>query len=275
MRNLLIVLTSLILFSCEQTQYKDLDYVLVWSDEFDQGEIDEQKWNFEIGTGCQYNLYGWGNNELEYYRAENASISDTAEYLLIEAKKEQFQYVDCDGTVGVADYTSARLNTKNKFDFSFGRVEASIKMDVYNGIWHAFWMLPSFPESSWPLSGEIDIMEQYRQNNQNKLITTVHFGYGMIGAEYDSLTTNYFDDFHTYAVEWDRVSIKWYIDDSLVHTVYKTENQSLETTWPFNDPFHLILNTAVGGNLGGTPTFETTQTMLVDYVRVYQKTIEQ
>ncbi|MDA8956571.1 glycoside hydrolase family 16 protein [Flavobacteriales bacterium] len=274
MKNLLIVLVSVVLFSCEQTQYNDLEYQLVWSDEFDQGEIDERKWNFEIGNGCQYNLYGWGNNELEYYTAQNASISES-DYLLIEAKKEQYQYEDCDGTVAIAEYTSARLNTKNKFDFSFGKVEASIKMDVHNGIWHAFWMLPSFPQTYWPLSGEIDIMEQFRQSNQNKLITTVHFGYGMIGAEYDSLTPTYFDEFHTYGVEWDRVSIKWFIDDSLVHTVYKTENQDLETTWPFNDPFHLILNTAVGGNLGGTPSFDSTKTMLVDYVRVYQKTTEQ
>tara|TARA_B100000768_G_scaffold53884_1_gene52379 strand:- start:471 stop:1295 length:825 start_codon:yes stop_codon:yes gene_type:complete len=274
MRYILIVLFSVILFSCEQTQYNDLEYQLVWSDEFNQGEIDEQKWNFETGNGCQYNLYGWGNNELQYYRGQNASISDS-EYLLIESKKEQYQYEDCDGTLAIADYTSARLNTKNKFDFSFGKVEASIKMDVHNGIWHAFWMLPSFPETFWPLSGEIDIMEQFRQNNQNKLITTVHFGYGMIGAEYDSLTTTYFDEFHTYGVEWDRVSIQWFIDDSLVHTVYKTEDQDLETTWPFNDPFHLILNTAVGGNLGGTPSFNSTKTMLVDYVRVYQKTTEQ
>jgi beta-glucanase (GH16 family) len=97
----------------------------------------------------------------------------------------------------------------------------------------------------------------------------------MIGADYDSLTTTYFDEFHTYGVEWDRVSINWFIDDQLVHTVYKSENQDLQTTWPFNDPFHLILNTAVGGNLGGTPSFDTTKTMLVDYVRVYQKTTEQ
>jgi beta-glucanase (GH16 family) len=274
MRNILIVLASILLFSCEQTQYQDLKYVLVWSDEFNQNEIDEQNWNFEIGNGCQYGLYGWGNSEAQYYSAENASISES-QYLLIESKKEQYFYDDCDGSQQVAEYTSARLNSKTKFDFRYGKVEASIKMDNHDGIWHAFWMLPSFPQSTWPLSGEIDIMEQYRSNNQDKLITTVHFGYGMIGAEYDSLSTNYFDVFHKYGLEWDKVSLRWYIDDQLVHTVFKTEDQDLETNWPFNESFHLIFNTAVGGTLGGTPNFVNTKTMLVDYVRVYQKIIEQ
>ncbi len=274
MRKILIVFISLLFFSCEQTQFQDLDYVLIWSDEFNQAQIDERNWNFETGNGCQYGLYGWGNNEDQYYREENASISES-QFLLIESKKEQYFYNDCDGSQQVAEYTSARLNSKTKFDFKYGKVEASIKMDKANGIWHAFWMLPSFPQSTWPLSGEIDIMEQYRSNNQDKLIAAVHFGYDFIVEDYDSLTVDYFDSFHVYGLEWDLVSLRWYIDNQLVHTVYKSENQDLETNWPFDEQFHLIFNTAVGGTLGGTPTFESTKNMLVDYIRVFQKTTEQ
>ncbi|MGC6428085.1 MAG: glycoside hydrolase family 16 protein [Flavobacteriales bacterium] len=268
----IIMFLAFILSSCEQTPYEDLDYVMLWSDEFNQAQIDTSNWNFESGTGCQYGLNGWGNGEAQYYTSDNASLVNN-DFLKIESRKELYSFTDCDGNSSASEYTSARLNSKYNFDFKYGRVEASIKMDVTNGLWHAFWMLPTYPTSSWPLSGEIDIMEQYRVNGINKLITTVHFGYGMIGEDYDSLTTNFFNDFHTYAVEWDRVSIKWYIDDVQVFQVNKTQNQDLETNWPFNEPFHLILNTAVGGTLGGTPDFDENQEMLIDYVRVYQKTI--
>ena len=264
--------------SCKQTDfedltYEDLHYQLVFSDEFNSSEIDTTKWNFEIGDGCQYGLNGWGNNELQYYKRENTSIVEN-KYLKIESKKEviPFSAENCDGNNQYYEYTSSRINTKNKFDFKYGRVEASIKMDMDFGVWHAFWMLPSYPLVNWPLSGEIDIMEQYQNTNSSNLISTVHYDYGVNDSSvYESVNPDFSNNFHTYVLEWDKDKIVWFIDDELVHEFSKAQN--FDSDWPFDDLFHIILNTAVGGSLGGSNTFDGNQQMLIDYVRVYQKTI--
>ena len=274
MRYLIYIIFPLIFWSCEQTGYDNPDYQLVFSDEFRGESIDKSVWNFEIGTGCQYgvNLDGWGNFENQYYLSENASIVNN-EYLQIEAKEDTVYFTHCNGSFQTREYTSARLNTKNKFDFIYGKIEASIKTDLRQGIWHAFWMLPSFPTVSWPYSGELDILElSYRDQNVFYAGTLHHSG-APIGASYDySNNTSYFDDFHLYTLEWDRASIKWYVDDVLVNTITRSSNATLDNNWPFDKEFHLILNSAVGGTLGGTPDFSgQPQYMIVDYIKVYQK----
>ncbi len=274
---LLIFIAALFITSCEQTQFTDLEYTLVWQDEFQESSINENNWNFDLGTGCESGLYGWGNNESQYYQKENASIVSN-DYLQIEARDEYFAYEDCNGNSNETFYTSAKVHTKEKFDFTYGRIEASIKMDPTRGLWHAFWMLPSFSNSYWPKSGEVDIMENYTNSEGvKKLINNLIFELGSFNAsvtENDSISIlgSYFDEFHTYSIEWDRASFSWFIDGVYLRTVYKKDSEALENSWPFNESFHLILNTAIGGNLGGDViNVNSPQYMLVDYVRVYQK----
>jgi len=278
MKHLIYLIFPFVLWSCEQTVYNNPDYQLVFVDEFQSENIDESVWNFEIGTGCQYgvNLDGWGNFEKQYYKPENASIVDN-DFLQIESKEELVTFTHCDGSVQTRNYSSARINTKTNFDFTYGKVEASIKMDIKNGAWHAFWMLPSYPQSNWPTSGEIDIVEL--ASNQNTILYsgTMHFaGPNQLGGNisYGNDIT-FFDDFHLYTLELDLSSVKWYIDDELFYSVNRSAYSALDANWPFNTEFHLILNTAVGGNFGGTPEFNgQSQFMLVDYVKVYQKLSE-
>lgn len=273
MKYLIYIFILLAFLSCEQTEYKNPGYTLVFEDNFQADDIDESKWNFEIGTGCQYgvNLDGWGNFEDQYYRQENATIIEN-DFLQIEAKRDTVFYSDC-GPSQVKYYSSARLNTKNKFDFTYGKVEASIKIGTTAGVWHAFWMLPTYPQSNWPMSGEIDIFEL--SNNENILYSTTlhHTTVGTyIQEQIDFPDQSYFEDFHLYTIEWDISTIKWYVDDVLVQSIYRSSNSILDANWPFDTEFHLILNTAVGGTLGGTPDFNgESQYMHVDYVRVYQK----
>lgn len=280
MKNSFYFLTLILFCACEQTQFdNNSDYLLVWQDNFDGAELDVNKWNYETGTGCQYGLVGWGNNELQYYKEDNISIID-GDFLQIQAREELVSSNDC-GTFSVRNYTSGRINTKNKFDFTHGKVEAKIKLDADTaGVWHAFWMLPSYPAPNtyWPETGEIDIMEQYHtpiewgSPRESELIGTVHFiNRQMDGNEFIVKDMDFYNDFHVYSLEWDRVSLKWYVDNELYHVVNKTDNPDLEETWPFNEDFHLILNTAVGGNLGGNVNFDNPKHMLVDYVKVYKK----
>jgi beta-glucanase (GH16 family) len=280
---LLIFIASLFIFSCEQSDFEDFDYTLVWQDEFRSSTIDQNNWSLDIGTGCESGLIGWGNNEAQYYRAENASIikdeiSQENEYLQIESKAEYFSYTNCNGNNSETFYTSAKLHTKEKFDFTFGKIDASIKMNASTGLWHAFWMLPSYADDSyWPKSGEVDIMEQFTDQQGSKaLINNLIFegengNNGKTVTDSIDISGSFFDDFHLYSLEWDRVSFRWYIDDVLVRTINKSDYSDLAEGWPFNESFHLILNTAVGGNLGGQINFSGNQYMYVDYVRVYQK----
>lgn len=273
MKYLSYISLAILLWSCEQTVYDNPEYTLVFEDNFRSESIDESKWNFEIGTGCQYgpNLNGWGNFEDQYYKKENASIVDN-DFLQIEAKEENVLYSDVCGFNQTKNYTSARLNTKNKFDFTYGKVEASIKFDKAIGLWHAFWMLPSFPQEIWPYSGEIDILEFANREGEYFYAGTMHHTGPLIGTDFPYQNENYFNSFHVYSIEWDLSTIKWYVDDVLIQNVVRTSSSVLDDNWPFDKEFHLILNTAVGGTLGGPPNLaDQSHFMLVDYVRVYQK----
>ena len=249
------------------------NYQMVWSDEFDGNEIDVSKWSYELGDGCQYgeNLCGWGNNELEYYtdRSDNAYINNGS--LIIEAKKESPLYL------GEHEYTSARLLTKGKGDWKFGRMDVRAKLPIGQGLWPAIWMLPTDTVyGTWPRSGEIDIMENIG-SEPNKVFGTLHYGLGFENWRYFSQDTIkesglFTDDFHTYSVLWTEDCIQFQVD-GINYGDPVTRSTILPAPFPFDQEFHMILNVAVGGNLPGNPTASTVfpQRMEVDYVRVYQE----
>lgn len=232
----------------------DTDYTTeVWADEFNtDGAPDPSKWTMEIGTGQN----GWGNNEKQYYRAENAVVSGGT--LKITAKKETF---------AGSQYTSARMNTFNKKDFTYGKVEIRAKLPSGGGTWPALWALGSnFQQTPWPGCGEIDIMEHIG-NNQNNIQANLHFpgnsGGNGIHGEID--IQNAAEEFHVYTCVWSPDTIKFYVDNVEFHSF----NNSAAV--PFNSNFFLIMNVAMGGNLGGNidPNF-TQSTMEVDYIKLFQ-----
>lgn len=252
--------------SCDTS---DAVYQLIWSDEFSGSTLDSTKWTHETGYGS----WGWGNDEWQYYNTNSTSVSSGN--LKITANSS--------GTAGKRNgtVTSARIITKNKFSFKYGKIEARMKVPLENGLWPAFWMLGSNIDTvSWPNCGEIDILEMFNTYGSNNRTANfaVHWSNatevcnGCGSREYtsdkhvaaSSLTTGY----HVYSAVWTPCSINGYIDDQLyfslsINTPDKTE---------FHEPFFILLNIAVGGTLGGTTiTSNWPQEMLVDYVRVYQQ----
>jgi len=254
---------------------------LIWSDEFSGDMINTEYWGFDTADGCQISpdLCGWGNGELQYYteRDVNARVEDGK--LIITAIKESPFYQG-------KRYTSARLVTRNKVDFTFGRVEVRAKIPRGKGLWPAIWMLPTDTAyGQWPASGEIDIMENIGSNT-NEILGTIHYGNEFY--DYDSQTytevadkdsivdgepllVDFADDFHVYSVDWTEDCIRFQVDGNDIG-VPNTRSSVLPNAWPFDQDFHMILNIAVGGNLPGSPDFTTQfpQTMEVDYVRVFQ-----
>lgn len=237
----------------------------IFADEFNGTAVDTTKWELQTGDGCSYGLCGWGNNELQSYQAANATVANGL--LTITAKKQR---------VGSKAYTSARLRTLNRpasGQWTHGRFEARIKIPSGHGMWPAFWMLPN-TTVTWPVSGEIDIQEAVGQKSMFQL-GTIHYGPSASNAQQQGSQIlkqpdTWANDFHVYAVEWSANRISWYVDDLLFAT--KTPSDLANPAdWTFeNYQYYLILNLAVGGNLGGTVNDTALpQTMQVDYVRVY------
>lgn len=261
-------------------------YSLVWSDEFNGAALDRTKWNYQTGT--QDNYYGnygpqyWGNNELQYYTdGGNVAVKDGS--LEITARRER---------MGDRDFTSARIVTRDLASWTFGYVEARMKLPKGNGMWPAFWMLPQPPDHSsstneyggWAANGEIDIMEA-KGRLMNKVDTTIHFGGSWPENTYSTNETTLssdIDEWHTYAIEWTADYLRWVVDGE---TAFYLDNNQWYTTSssapsaPFDKPFYILFNFAVGGSYdpAGTDamlaanTFSSA-TMYVDYVRVFQKT---
>ena len=246
------------------------NWKLIWQDEFNGSNadaVDKSKWTAEVGGS------GWGNHELEYYtdRLDNAFQSDGS--LIIKVQKEHFT-----GSDNITrEYTSARLTTKKAFTAVYGKFEARLKLPRGQGIWPAFWMLGNdIDKVRWPKCGEIDIME-----NIGKEPTTIHgtlHGPGYSGANGPSSSyslankQNFADSFHTFAIEWEPNVVRFYCDGVL----YKTRTPADlpdGAKWVYDHPFFMLLNVAVGGDWPGSPDATTVfpQVMLVDYVRVYQK----
>jgi beta-glucanase (GH16 family) len=260
-RLLLSLLLFVGFFFTATAQFKKL----VWSDEFNgKGLPDSTKWNYDIGRGCPGNC-GWGNHELQYYtRADNARLENG--FLMVEARKEK----TCD-----ANYSSARMVTKNKGDWKYGRIEVRAQIPAGRGMWPAIWMLPTDWEyGGWPKSGEIDIMENVGYW-PDSVLATVHTGAynGMKGTQKTAglHVNNLSTAFHVYSIEWEAEEMRFYVDDQLCNR-FKNMHQSSDE-WPFDKRFHLLINIAVGGDWGGKFGVDDSifpQKMLVDYVRVYQ-----
>ncbi len=261
-----IVITGLSIsaFKLEENKQR---MVLVWSDEFDKdGLPDSTRWGYDLGDGCPQKC-GWGNNELQYYtanRAENARVHDGK--LIIEAHQEKMNN---------KEYTSSRLVSKHKGDWTYGKIEAKAKLPMGVGTWAAIWMLPTdWAYGDWPASGEIDIME-FVGFMPDSIFGTVHTTMynGMLGTQQSKgkADPTVSATFHTYGIAWDADKIDFLFDDKVYHTFFNHHKGT--AAWPFNLDFHLVLNLAVGGNWGGTKGVDTTiwpQQMIIDYVRVYQ-----
>ena len=242
------------------------EYSLVWSDEFNGDKLDESVWNYNTGGN------GWGNNELQYYtnRPENIRLANGC--LEIEARKEKYEN---------REYTSARIYSKGKKSFLYGKMEARIKFSGGKGTWPAFWMMGE--TGNWPKCGEIDIMEHVgSMDNRASFALHTQEKNGMNGRNWHS--THFFDyplsnDFHTYGVEWcqeeenGKDCIRFFVDGVEYATVWEN-NIGDHDSWPFYKPHYFILNFAIGGNMGGKvddAIFNQKRIMYVDWVRVYQR----
>ena len=270
-------------------------WTLVWADEFEGSEVDRGKWDFDLGNGFFDTLThtwvpGWGNEELQVYTDAPANVSVHNSLLTIRALKESVQGFG---------YTSARLKTRRRdgtplFTTLYGRVEFRAQVPWGKGLWPALWMLPQDDRyGGWAASGEIDLMEIVG-DRPHEVLNSLHFGSGY--PERHLLTHvhplpggSLVSDWHVYAVEWEPGEIRFYVDDALTCTrkhwwsCSKTQDGAgLKPTkasdlnpWPapFDQPFYLVMNVAVGGNFPGVPTPETRfpAELVVDYVRVYRK----
>lgn len=234
---------------------------LITQDEFDNdGAPNSAIWGYDIGTGTN----GWGNNELQYYtdRPENVTVQNG--YLLITARKESYKG---------SSYTSARLLTKGKFEQTYGRFEARMRLPWGQGMWPAFWMLGADIDTNpWPGAGEIDIME-FRGQDPTIVLGTVHgpgySGGNAITKSYELKNDRFDTGFHVFGIEWAPDYVNFYVDDVLYNQITPAD---VPGDWVFNKPFYILINLAVGGSFVGSPDSETVfpQTMLVDYVRVYK-----
>ncbi|WP_049867592.1 glycoside hydrolase family 16 protein [Paenibacillus sp. D9] len=238
------------------------NWSLVWSDEFDGADgtaPDPSKWGYDIGG------HGWGNKEKQYYtNSTKNAYQDGSGHLVIKAIKEN---------INGMSYSSARLVSKNKGDWMYGKFVVRAKLPYGKGIWPAIWMLPTnYEYGGWPASGEIDIMEQ-RGSDPLKVMGTVHFGnpWKYIGSNYTLPDNGY----HDYSVEWEPNQIRWYVDGKLYQTRNSNEwfSSGGSSPAPFNKKFHFLLNLAVGGDFDGDPDGSTIfpQTMMIDFVRVYSR----
>ena len=256
-----------------------------WSDEFDGAAVDPKKWDFDLGNRLPGGQPGWGNDELQFYtdRPDNVYVKDGM--LHVRAAREAHEG---------APFTSARLKTKGRFAATYGRFEVRAKLPTGRGVWPAIWMLPEGNKyGGWAASGEIDIMEA-RGQEPGKVLGTLHCGSSWpanlhTGKDYPLPDGGTIADFHVYALEWDPGEIRWYVDGVLCQTQnfwwsssarngdqgVAPADASKLNPWPapFDQPFHLLLNVAVGGRFLGNPDPDTAfpVEMVVDYVRAYER----
>ncbi len=254
------------------SSYVPEGYSLVWNDEFNGDSLSSSNWSCQVGNGYEYGIWEWGNAEKQYYKEENACVSDGA--LRITAKKETTTY----GSTTYR-YSSARLRSYNKVHYHYGYIEARIKMPLGTGVWPAFWMLPesTYNGNGWPHSGEIDIME-CRGRLSNQSTSALHYSAdGSSNDAYQTGTNSSFgsiDSYHCYGLLWTQDSIAFMVD-GMTHLTVKS------STWlggygggdPFSQDFHILFNLAIGGKFdeGREPdsSFSSAE-MSVDYVRWYQ-----
>ena len=268
----------------------DIDgYKLVFHDEFEGSRVDLTKWAFQSGTNIDGNPNNaWGNQEAQYYKDDNAPVSDGT--LKITAKRERAEFT-WDGRQYFQEYTSARLRTHGKFSAKYGRFEARIKSPAITGLWPAFWMMPEMDiYGGWPRSGEIDIMEA-KGRLPNQVGQAIHFAMPDEQHNYHHRyihnVDNYtfpnggrIDEFHTYRLDWSPKQMEWFVDNELIYSVHvdswKNNFASSQGSAdaPFDHEFHMLLNLAVGGMFDEhkLPSEDfVSAAMEIDYVRVWQK----
>jgi beta-glucanase (GH16 family) len=231
---------------------------MVWSDEFNESQIDPQHWTYDLGAS------GWGNQELQNYTSSNENSYVANGNLMIVAQKNG------------AQYTSARLKSIGLQEFQYGRIDVRAILPFGQGIWPAIWMLgANFPSAGWPACGEIDIMELIG-SNPNNVHGTIHYGNSFSqhnytgGSTYIPSPETFADEFHVFSIDWSADGIIWLLDDQPFYSI--DNNVAGNQNYPFNSPFFFIMNVAVGGQWPGYPNETTTfpQYMAVDYIRVYQ-----
>ena len=237
---------------------------IVWSDEFNGASLNPKTWTYDLGNGSG----GWGNNELEYYTSDSANSYVSGGYLHIVALKQ---------SDGGQNYTSARIKSEGLFSFQYGRIEWRAQLPNGAGFWPALWMLgANINTIGWPGCGEIDVME----NNGGALGTvqgSLHSGSDET-AVYNFLNGDSVTNFHTYTLDWGTNAILFYVDGHLYESQTNWSSSVGSYPTPFNQPFFIIMNLAVGGNYVGNPNTNTINTgsfpgeMLVDYVRIYHQT---
>ena len=233
---------------------------LVWNDEFDQSTLDTSKWNFQTGDGTAEGIPGWGNGEEQTYTNRTQNLQLENGFLKITARKESLQG---------KSYTSARINTQDKFSFQYGRIVVRAKLPKIAGTWPAVWMLgDNYSNVGWPRCGEIDFIEQNGQE-KDKIIGTSHwFDEGSSNnAKYSTTLDfpNLTDSFQKYTLVWNEAYIRMFVGSAKYYEI------ALNDTLPFDQPFFLLINLAMGGTLGGNinSTF-LQEDFLIDYIRVYE-----
>jgi len=246
-----------------------LDWNLAWSDEFDSDTINPNNWNFQVEKAGRF------NKEWQRYTnsSENAYIENGC--LVLKAIHEGKKH-------GLNQYTSARLNTAHKFNFTYGKLAARIKLPYGKGIWPAFWMLGSSIDENggdtlWPFCGEIDILELYGTTDDAVIEANVHYAdksdkHAMMGAVSYKLETGKFaDDFHVFELEWDAEKFVWYVDGVQFASMLISDKEFSA----LHEDFFLLLNIAVGGTFAGRPDSSTPfpQFMYVDWIRHYKRSI--
>lgn len=240
------------------------DWELYWDEEFNYNGIpDSSKWSYDVGG------QGWGNNELQYYtKASSKNVEVSNGTLKLKAIREKMDN---------RDYTSARLLTKDKADFTYGKVEIRAKLPAGRGLWPAIWMLgTNIKTVPWPDCGEIDIMEHvgFEKDSVFGTIHTKAYNH-VIGTQKTRaiFINDPYTSFHIYSVEWTPEHVDFYLDN-IIYNHFENEHKTT-AEWPFDSPFFLVLNLAIGGNWGGKEGIDKTifpATMEVDYIRVYKST---
>ena len=266
MKYFLILLTFFAVISCGNEKSEEFPANLVWEENFKGSSLDTNFWNIYVGNGCP-ELCGFGNHELQYYTSDSLNIQVENGQLILTALYDSISKT----------FSSAKITTNHKVDFKNGYLEVVAKLPNAVGTWPAIWLLPSLTRNlNWPLDGEIDIMENVGYDSC-KILGTIHtkaYNHSIGTQKSDSiiiLTAH--QSFHTYSLNWTDSILEWYVDSNLYNSI-KRKSVDRDEQWPFDKPFHLIVNQAVGGDWGGRMGVDTSsfpQSLIIDRVKLYNK----